>query len=405
MRILKFTKKDEKRSASEVARPEDVRIPISDEELPINRYYLNVSRVFNLAEYIFIVITLLFGLTCVISDPEIISYRNFLMLVSDINAAEFDYNEYTTLTYSTEIPEKSVTFDGGIAVPGEDSIFVYTETGRLSYTRVHGFSEPCLAGDGKYAVLYDFGTVNYKIYNSYTELYSGQTEYPIYGCTVNKNGDCTFIEVTPSGRSRVSLYNSDFSEIGYVETSGFAVAAASNGDKILAVLTLSTEGGSNRSRLTIHSLSTGTSLKEYTFEDVYPIGCRFVSPTKVVAILNTKTVFAGSEDMYYTEVTHASPKMFDHTENRIALLHDGALTVIDLDGNIILSEKLSGRCSSVSITEEAVFVLGADTITRYRFSDGSVLAKPTDGDSVKIIASSENHLIAFGRSGASMIDY
>ena len=55
MGLLKFTKKDlKKQKRGMLASPDDVKIPIDDNYVYENEYYLGISRFFRLFEYIFI---------------------------------------------------------------------------------------------------------------------------------------------------------------------------------------------------------------------------------------------------------------------------------------------------------------------------------------------------------------
>ncbi len=403
MRLRHFRKKDEHETRGGIARPEDVRIPIEESDLPVNRYYYNVSRIYHLAEYIFIVAALLFGITSVAANPEIISYRNFLMLVNDINASELDYNEYSTLTYSSDLSESAVFFEGGIAVPEEDSIFVFTETGRLSYVKGHEFSNPVLVGNGKNALLYDFGTTNYKIYNAYTELFSGRTDLPIYGADINREGKYTFVERGDDGSFRTELYDSEFSKIGHSETRQIVLFASPGEGNTVCTLSAESNIGSLSVKLTVTDFSENGQRKEQRLEDVSPLALTYENG-RFAALFSDRLILTDKEGSSVT-LKIETPRVFDMNDAGILIGSEEAISLYGYGGEEIFREEYSGEIYSAALCKDAVFILGDGKITRFDTKEGESDIKLFRSEYEKILASSKNHIVAFTKSGADLINY
>ncbi len=398
-----FKKRDAENIPGEIGNPDDIRTPIEDDDLPLNPYYLNVSRVYRLMQYIFLVAALLFGITSVAANPEIISYRNFLMLINNVNASEFDYKEYTRLEYQSEIPEVSVSFDGGFAVPTEESVFVYTETGRLSYVDYHDFLSPMITGGGKYFILYDFGTVNYKVCNAYSELFSGQTEYPIYSASVNRDGRYSFVCRTSAGKSTVDFYSSNFKRVGYIEQSGNAFFSKYGDGENLSVVSLKSSSGKPTTTLTVYDTANQTELKKTSYEGTLPLSFA-VNGNESVLLLEDRVIFI-NENGEEKKLNIKSLKDFELTEKGLLLFDGEKVILYDFSGNLRFEAEYRERLLDAAFSDNAIFLLGEDRITRIMISSGEKTVKLTSGEHRKIIADSNRHITAFTKNGADLINY
>ncbi len=403
MRLKYFKREKKKRDVSySLAREEDVKILIEEDEPPLNRYYLGISRIYNLAEYIFIVIAVLFAITSVAANPEIISYKNFLMLVNDINTSSFDYNEYSSLLYSSETPEKSVTFGGGTAVVGKESVFVYTDTGRLSYAKEHGMKDAMSVGDGKYLLLYDFGKTEFKLYNIYTEVFSGKNEYPIYSASVGNDGSFCFVEETAGGKTRVSLYSSAFDYVGHVEVSGFALLASPGENGSLAVVSIMSEAGSERTKLVIYDAATGAKQREETFLGEYPLALSLKN--RMTTLLLSESLVIISEDGTRKVIPHNALLDYHMGDGAVLIAEESRIVLFSEGGDELMNREINLNVKDVSFSDGAVFVLSEGRISRY-LTDGDPDVKLVKKDYAKIIANGKSHITAFTKSGADLIDY
>ena len=215
MKILKITKRAVKANEKQMlATAEDVNIQIEDNYTYVNEYYLGISNLFRLFEYILIICTLLFAVGCVMAHPEIVSYNNFLMFVKDFNTSTIDTAYYTEIVYDTDRTEEISLYRGGVVVPGSDSVFVFTATGRLAYTDKHSFADPRLEVSDSVSLLYDFSSTSYSLYNSYMRVYRGESEHPIYACSLSDSGRYAFVLKKSDGKFGVAVYSAQLRGCG-----------------------------------------------------------------------------------------------------------------------------------------------------------------------------------------------
>lgn len=379
---------------------------LSDDESPLNQIYLNLSKAFHIAEYIFLAATLIFIVTFVASNPKTISYRNFIAILNEINAATPETDRYTKLGYSTETPEKSVVFGSGIAVLSEDNIFMFSGTGRFIYSQLHGIDEPYIAAKGKYAVVYGLGSNEYKIYSSYNQIHSGATEYPIYSCSVSDDGSVVFIEYLPNGKTRVCCYDASFEEIGYIDISGYAVDTDIAPDGNIHVLSVSASDGDGAVIFKSYDMKNGVTTANHRFDGVWPIDIRALDNGYTALVFNNGTVML-DEDLNISEnITHGKPVDVYFHGDLTAIASAEELVVFDADGNFRLRERLYDVPKSVCMSDNFVFLLADDHADRYSLStDAKKESMAVPYDSCMIAALTDSHIVSFGKAGAAMIDY
>lgn len=378
----------------------------TEDDRPLNKLYQNISIAFHIAEYIFFAATLLFIVVFVASNPETISYRNLLAIVNEVNATQPEYDRYSKLNYSTETPEKSVVFGSGIAVLSDDNIFMFSGTGRFIYSQLHGIENPYVSAKGKYAVVYSFGSNEYKIYSSYNQIHSGSTEYPIYSCSVSADGSVTFVEYLPSGKTRVCCYNSSFEETGYIDISGYAVFTETASDGIVHVVSLSSAGGESVTVLKSYDMKNGINVSEHKFASVRPVELNVLDNGYTVLILNDRSVILNESFNIADQIFHEKPYSFAFYGNVTAIATADEMLLFDHNGEMIRRENLDDVPRSMCMTEKFVFLLMDDRVDRYSiYYEEDNSSQPVSYDSCKIAALTDYHIVSFGKSGAAMIDY
>ena len=392
--------------STELNGSDDGAVSLDEYESPLNGVYLTVSRIFHIAEYVFFAATLLFIVTFVVANPKTISYRNFLAIVNEINAAQPEYERYVKLNYSTETPEKSVVFGSGIAVLSDDNVFMFSGTGRFIYSQLHGINDPYICAKGKYAVVYGFGTNEYKIYSSYSQIYSGTTEYPIYSCSVSADGSVAFVEYLPNGKTRVCAYNSAFEEIGYIDISGYAVCTEIALDGKLHVMSVSVNNGSSMSVFKSYDMKNGVTACEYKFADSWPVAINVLDNGRTALIFNNESVILNEELDIVSRIGHTKPTEVSSCGDLIAIATASELLVFDSEGATLRRESIDDIPKSMCMTEKFVFILIDDRAERYSiYYEEETRSLPVAYDSCKIAALTDNHIVSFGKAGAAMIDY
>ena len=407
MGILKITKKDlKKQKKAMLATAEDVKIPIDDNYVYENEYYLGISRFFRLFEYILIICTLLFAVGCVMSHPEIMSYNNFLTFVKDFNMSTVDAKHYTELIYDTDNTDGISLYKSGAVVPGSDSIFVFTATGRLAYTDTHSFSEPRLETGSSVSLLYDFSSSSYSIYNSYTRVYKGESEHPIYFCALSDSGRYAFIVKKNDGKFGVSVYSQDNVRICSFESDKYIISASldSPGERI-AISSFGVASGERYAELKIYDCGTGEMLLQKKIEHAQPIRCGFFDDGGAFVITDKKTVFF-DPSLAECAVKNAEDISSVHADGRSIIINSkNNITVFDSDGDILIEKAFAERVVSFTSFEDTLFVLCSEKVYKIGLTSGAEEKIQIEKDYRRILATSDKHVILCGVSRASLVDF
>ena len=378
---------------------------LEPDESPLNMVYLNLSKAFHIAEYIFLAATLVFIVTFVASNPKTISYRNLIAILNEINAAKPESDRYTRLSYSTETPEKSVVFGSGIAVLSEDNIFMFSGTGRFIYSQLHGIEEPYIAAKGKYAVVYGLGTNEYKIYSSYNQIHSGATEYPIYSCSVADDGSVVFIEYLPSGKTRVSCYNSSFDETGHIDIAGYAVDTDISRDGGIHVISLLSSDGDSAVIFKSYDMKNGITVAEHRFNGVLPIDMCVLENGYTALVFNNGTVILNESLEICATASHKKPIDVNFHGEFTSIATADELIVFDSSGSFLVRERLFDVPKAVCMSDNYVFLLTDDRADRIGLSsEGGRDSMSVPHDSCLIAVLTDDHIVSFGKAGAAMID-
>jgi len=404
--LIKFTKKDlKKQKRGMLASPDDVKIPIDDNYVYENEYYLGISRFFRLFEYIFIVSTLLFAVGCVMAHPEIISYNNFVMFVKDFNTSAVETKRYTELLYDTDYTDEISLYREGAVVPGSDSVFVFTATGRLAYTAKHSFASPRLETGESSALLYDFSSDSYSIYNSYTEVYKGKSEHPIYSCTLSDSGRYAFTVRKSDGRFGVQLYSESNSRIAAFESDKYVIGASldASGER-LAVISLGVSEGERYTSFKVYNCNSGEALAEYTYKGVQPVTCSFLKNGGAYLLTDANIIFfePSLSELKSTPVQSVSSVESDGA--RVALVCGKSVCLFSENGETVLSTRFSSSPRSVAILGDSLFVLAEGSVFRADLASSLITEKEVGTRYMKILATSDRHVILCGVSGASLVN-
>ncbi len=407
MGFLKFKKKDLKKEQENLpVDPNNVNIPIDDDIIYENGYYNGVSRIFHLFEYIFIVAALLFAITCVASDPEIISYDNFLMFTENVNTSMLERGSYTELVYDTDLAKSISLYRGGVFVPGNDSVFVFSATGRRSYTHVHGFKQPRLETSDSVAILYDFASNRYTVYNSYTKLYDGENGAPIYACAVSDSGAYALVEKQLNGKYGVSVYSKNNVNVCSFISERYVVSVGldSAGDR-LAVLSLGVLDGERYFDLKVYDCNNGEILLNEKKNGEYPKKCLFSNNGELCVVSDKQIYFYSPEHKRLGTALADDVSVIETDKNGLLVATGKNVYVYAYNGTLLYSGTFNTSVVSSAVSEDSVYVLLGSSVHRINVESGKIESKDIEDRYVKVLASSGRHIVLCGVSGASLVEF
>ena len=348
----------------------------------------------------------MFSVTCIIADPEIISYRNFLMCVKDINMTLPQTERYSTLTYATRYPERICLYKGGIAVPGDDTLFVFSATGKRTLSADHGFIDPVCEASDAGILLYDFGTTSFAVYNGYTRLYRGEAKHPIYAANISESGGYSLIQKSESGRFFVTVYGEDHTERATFQTDRYVLLSLLDDEGgELAVISLAISGGETVCDVRKYNCDSGELIFSYGEQKQVPLGAAFADDGRLCFITDKRAVFLDRSGDTLGKIEFSGAAAFASDGSHVAIYNGSEILVSSFDGETIRKEKVDGTVRSLALANGRVFLLGKGVLTAFDADGGDVAKKEISGDYDTVLAPSEKYPVLCGMNTAALAEW
>lgn len=262
-----------------------------------NAYYESISAGLGILQVVLYLSLFTFVVLSFFRNTELITYRNFYYFFKDLNASAetVDVFDADSVTYPTSSEQSFALYRKGLAVAGGESLTVFSATGRQTLSQTLQYRAPVAVGTGKYLLVYEQGGTKYSVYNSYTRLYTGVSDYPIYGATVSDAGSFALISRSEQYNSVVSLYSSNFALINRYNRNGYVTCTALNekGTR-LAILTSTVSDGLFSTTLTTHIPKENGEGTVATLGTSIGLSCAFTKSGEV-CVLSTDSLYFVSE--------------------------------------------------------------------------------------------------------------
>ena len=254
-----------------------------------NEYYEEISARLGILQVILYMGLFAFVVLSFLRNTEMITYRNFYYFFKDLNASAetVDVFESDAVSYPTASEQSFALYRQGLAVAGSESVTVFTATGRQTVSQTIQYRSPIAAGAGRYLLVYEMGGKQFSLYNAYTQMFTGTSDYPIYGAAVSDSGMFALISRSEEYTSVVSLYNSSFRLINRYSKNGYVtdVAISQSGD-LIAIPAAKQEGGLWRTQVALHKPYDTADGRGVEIGQSMPLSCDF-SEEGVLSLLCT----------------------------------------------------------------------------------------------------------------------
>lgn len=370
-----------------------------------NEYYESISAGLGILQVILYLSLFTFVVLSFFRNTELITYRNFYYFFKDLNASAETVDVFDTdsVSYPTASEQSFALYRKGLAVAGNDSLTVFTATGRQTLSQTLQYRDPVAVGTGKYLLVYEQGGTKYSVYNSYTRLYTGVSDYPIYGATVSDAGSFALISRSEQYNSVVSLYNSNFALINRYNRNGYVTCAALNekGTR-LAILTSTVSGGLFSTTLTTHVPKEDGEGTVATLGTSIGLSCAFTKSGEVSVLL--------SDGLYFISEKGELKSSYPFSGREIVcaeLSSDGASVILqdtpisqknqiilfDKNANMLYNKETDGAVTQISRVGSVVYLVLADGIDRLepQHDRSTRYACVTDGR--KLLTIDENEVL------------
>ena len=274
----------------------------------------------------------------------------------------------------------------GVALLSDTSLTIYNSTAQETSVRAHFMNKPAMKIAGRYAVLVDLGSTDYRIETAAETITTGDAERALIGCAVSRN--CRYALVMQgssrgeSWLSSVEVFDREGSSLHKWHCADWYItdAALSADGQYLAMSGINAREGDLSSAVIIQKVGSDEQIAEYTLADNYYLYLEYNNDGTLFAVgssaLTVVTDNGGKkENITYSGTLTACDICYDGgvaicTENELG----SRVTVYDARGRERCTLAVEHGIQSVSLSDEACAVLGDGTLTVLRL-DGTLIGQ------------------------------
>ncbi len=394
---------------------ENDNVLIIDDSESYNDFYASVSVFFRIASFIFLIAFLLFIVYSAFGNQEVFSYENFDYLVRNF-ALTLDEKRNDALYSIRYNPDSSRTFaliGNKFALCGNSGISIYSSTGRLICSDSFSFKNPVMLSSDKYALIYDSGSCDYIIYNSFTKVFYQTTEKPIRGACMSQNGHFALITSSDEYNSTVEVYNENFKLINRFNKSGYVIDVDMLDDSILiATVDKSTTYGMYDLQLQLYNLTDCETVSTVNLESSLPFSCNITSVGLFIVCKNEAIVYNLNEEKSIV-YPYNEAQLFDFeiTNDTLLLMLDTPgssvfyeLLAIDANSEVLYNYQIDTKVYDIEICGSATCVLTKDRILIFDSVAPNEVQINGGRNDLSLLANNDNSVYLCTNSSAQVIN-
>ena len=351
-------------------------------ESRINLYYEKISAALGILQVVIYLALFSFVVLSFLKNTSLITYQNFYYFFKDLNASAeaVDVFASDSVSYPTAEEQSFALYRNGLAVAGNQSVTVFTATGRQTVSQSIHYKNPIAVGAGKYLLVYELGGTQYSVYNSYTQLHMGTSDFPILGATVSDSGSFALISRSESANCTVSFYSDQFKLLRRYHRSGFVMGASLDEQgEHLAMLISTASDGRFVTRLELCDVrdEDEDSMKTVEISDSLALSCHFMNNGVGVLCENGFT-FVASDGREVAEIAFSGSHLaacFMNEEYAAFCLENAPLSdekqiiVFDKRGKMVYNETTKDRLIDLVVCDGVLFYYTAEEICRLELSN------------------------------------
>lgn len=382
-----------------------------------NEYYEDVSAGLGILQVILYLSLFAFVVISFLSNTNLITYQNFYHFFKDLNASAENTDVFSGdyITYPASDTQSFTLYRRGLAVAGNRSVTVFSATGRQTVSVSVNYQNPVAVGSGKYLLVYELGGTQYSLYNSYTQLFSGKSDFPLYGATVSDNGTYALISTSDTYPSVVSFYNNQFALVGRYSKTGYVMDVAINkkGSQIALVMSNSEEG---RFHTVAECYEKGKDNAFYTasVSSSMALSCAFTDSEMLAVLCSDGIYYISSsgnvelvQDLRGTELSHA---VLDSNGVAVCIASStisekNRIIVFDKSGKMLYNEIVTENVEELARYQRTIYYLSADHVNRLDVQSGEVLRVAHNTRQCQLLAINENEALLCSSQKADYISF
>lgn len=339
-----------------------------------NEYFFSVAKSFRLAKYITFLLLIVFVLSTVAFNRSEITIENLQYLMKFIG---FTNTETTIsapkISYSSSDSLKLELFLGDLCYLSPSGYTLYDSRGNTIMTDSIKYNDPHICVSEKYTLCYDLGGSSFSVFNTFSRLTSGTTDYSITAADISNSGSFAIASSTREYRTAVEIYDSDFKLISRVlRENWLADLKLSPSGSEIAVMTFGSDNGSFYTSIDLITIGHDSVRKSITFDGLgYSL---FYMDGGFSVICDDRTIYLDSELGSMTFEKHPSTLVtVDCSDKYLTRVYTSGIIgnsykmlVTDVSGRLLCESEFDGKLADIShdSSGEYIFILAGSSVMR-----------------------------------------
>jgi hypothetical protein len=353
-------------------------VAVEGERLPVPKkasYWARISARYTLVWRILLVVLLLYSVMFILLFSRAFTYDSLFCFFKDLQTVNsFVPSDYNTVSATYEEGESTaLSYRGGIAFVNTGGVEVYSPDGKRLLDVDVSFKSPRAVASRKYLVAFDCGGTAFSVTNSYTELFRGETDFPIYAAEVSDSGHFALITASNDVLSQVLLYDNNFNLIQRFQRASATVGVSvSDNGKQIALIGVAAITGTAKTVVDVYQLGKSTPDYFLSFEQEVPLSVGFTNNRHLTVLTDTALRSCDLDGKIENEtVLDGTPISFTVGSEGAALVLETEkidathrVLVLDKRGALLYDGSFDRDVSTVAIGEDEAFLLSGNEVVR-----------------------------------------
>lgn len=381
---MNFEEKDNDTALVPLTEPKQVPSApeMAERKVTEESYWMVVTRRYTWVWRFFLVATLIFAALFLLLFSRVFTHDSIFCFFRDLQSvSSFVDSDYDTVyaTYS-EGGQAVLSYRDGVAFVSRGGVEIFSPNGERLLNAERTLIDPRAVASRKYLLAYDNGGTDFLVTNSYSELFRGKTDFPIYGAATSDSGYFALITASDTYLSQVLLYDNNFNLVQRFNrlSATVGVSISDNGKRIALLGATATEG-TVCTRLEIFRIGEASAEKSLEIGGEMPLSLGFTNDRCMMLLTNgalrcvnidgnvVSTYSLTSDTIGYTVNGYGALLLTSDAER-------GSCRVLALDANggLMLETEIEGDFYGQDLGDGEILLLAADRAVSIRTDTGGV---------------------------------
>ena len=341
-----------------------------------NSYYDNVSVIFRVISFVMFAVLLVFTVSSAFVSADEFSYKNleFIMRNFALTLEENKDSARQPIRFNPDSVNQFDLFGEGLAICGSNSLSIFSATGRQTCSESFSYRVPVMRSSDKFVLVYDEGTGNYSIYNSFSRVHSCSSVKPIKDAVLSNSGYYALITSSDLYNSTVEIYDPNYSLISRYNKNGY-VSCVDVAEGKASVITCDAANDSAKFsiEILISDINDPGSAVTAKFDAGYPLGCKVVKDG-VFVVCTDSLYFFDSDCKLVADYDYEGASISDFVfgSDSVCLLFKSHgfkisydLLCFDSSVSVVYRTNISETVFDIDICDGVSFVLTENSVLRF----------------------------------------